>query len=118
MPETTNRESARGVSLLVAGEARLFARGASLSGARGGVMVTLSKVSTVTLTVRSGSRVIWTNTATVEAGDPRLLWVTPRHTGQYSVSLRAVDRAGNSASTTGTITLRAVAVRAHGRPSH
>lgn len=39
MPETTNRESARGVSLLVAGEARLFARGASLSGARGGVMV-------------------------------------------------------------------------------
>jgi len=80
---------------------------------RGGVTVALSKVSTVTLTVRSATRVIWTNTATVEAGDPRLLWITPHRSGSYSVSLRAVDLAGNSASTSGTIAVHATKARAH-----
>ena len=29
------------------------------------------------LTVRKGGRVVWTNSATVERGKPRLLWLTP-----------------------------------------
>jgi D-glucuronyl C5-epimerase C-terminus len=75
------------------------------AGARGGVQVSLSKISTVTLTVRQAGKVIWTNAATVEAGKPRLLWVTPARAGAYAVSLRAVDLAGNSASSTGTISV-------------
>jgi len=77
------------------------------TGARGGVQVSLSKAATVSLTVRQGTRVIWTNSAAVESGRPRLLWVTPRHAGSYAVSLRAVDRAGNVATASGTITLAA-----------
>jgi D-glucuronyl C5-epimerase C-terminus len=73
------------------------------AGARAGVQVSLSKISTVTLTVRQAGKVIWTNAATVEAGKPRLLWITPARAGAYAVSLRAVDLAGNSASSTGTI---------------
>jgi hypothetical protein len=73
--------------------------------ARAGVQLSLSKVATVALTVRRGTSVVWSNTATVERGKPRLLWVTPARTGSYSVTLTATDLAGNTASTTGTILL-------------
>jgi hypothetical protein len=76
-------------------------------GTRAGVRVSLSKISTVTLTVRRGSSVIWTNTATVERGSPRLLWITPRRAGSYSITLKAVDLAGNSAAANGTVELQA-----------
>jgi hypothetical protein len=76
---------------------------------RGGVRLSLSKVATVSLTIRQGGRVVWTNSALVEGGDPRLLWVTPRKAGAYEVSLRAVDLAGNTATASGTITLGASA---------
>ncbi len=74
-------------------------------GVRGGVQLSLSKVATVSLTVRRGAQVVWTNSALVEGGKPRLLWVTPRTSGSYSVSITAVDLAGNAASTSGTIVL-------------
>ena len=75
--------------------------------ARAGVMFSLSKVSTISLTVRQrgGGKVVWTNRATVEAGRPRLLWVTPTHGGAFEVSATAVDLAGNSATTSGTISI-------------
>jgi hypothetical protein len=73
---------------------------------RGGVRLSLSKVSTVSLTVRRGGKVVWTNSALVEGGKPRLLWVTPKRPGSYSVTLRAVDLAGNAATATGTIVLK------------
>jgi hypothetical protein len=73
--------------------------------ARAGVQLSLSKVATVALTVRRGASVVWTNSATVERGKPRLLWVTPAKTGSYSVTLTATDLAGNTASATGTILL-------------
>jgi hypothetical protein len=76
-------------------------------GVRGGVQVSLSKVATVSLTIRQGGRVVWTNSALVESGRPRLLWVTPRKPGSYSVSIAAVDLAGNTATTSGTIALGA-----------
>jgi hypothetical protein len=72
-------------------------------GTRGGVKMSLSKISTVNLTVRKGSRVIWSNSATVEGGKPRLLWVTPAKGGTFTVTLTATDLAGNFATTAGTI---------------
>ncbi len=60
----------------------------------------------MTLTVRRGTRVVWTNTATVERGRPRLLWVTPPAGGTFTVTLAARDLAGNFATTGGTVTVR------------
>jgi hypothetical protein len=72
-------------------------------GTRAGVQFSLSKISSVSLIVRQGSRVIWSNRATVEHGRPRLLWVTPGKGGSFSVTLTATDLAGNFATATGTI---------------
>jgi hypothetical protein len=72
-------------------------------GTRAGVQLSLSKISTVAMTIRQGPRVVWTNTATVEGGRPRLLWVTPSGGGTFSVSLTATDLAGNFATAAGTI---------------
>jgi len=72
---------------------------------RGGVQVSLSKVSDVHITVRRGASTVWSNGATVERGRPRILWVTPSQPGTYSVTVTATDLAGNSSTATGTITL-------------
>lgn len=74
-------------------------------GVRGGVQLSLSKVADVSLTIRRGAKVVWTNGALVEGGKPRLLWVTPDKPGTYSVSVSAADLAGNSATASGTIVL-------------
>ncbi len=73
--------------------------------ARAGVQVSLSKIATVTITVRRGASTVWTNSATVEGGKPRLLWPTPAQAGTYSLAITARDLAGNFATTSGTITL-------------
>jgi hypothetical protein len=72
-------------------------------GTRAGVQLSLSKISTVRLTVRQGGRVVWTNSATVEHGKPKLLWLTPAGGGSFSVTLTATDLAGNFATASGTI---------------
>jgi hypothetical protein len=72
-------------------------------GARAGVQLSLSKVSTVRLTVKQGARTVWTNSAYVERGKPKLLWQTPAAGGTFNVTLSASDPAGNFATTTGTI---------------
>jgi hypothetical protein len=72
-------------------------------GTRAGVQLSLSKVSTVRLTVRQGSRTVWTNSAYVGRGKPKLLWSTPAGGGTFSVTLSATDPAGNFATSTGTI---------------
>jgi hypothetical protein len=72
-------------------------------GTRAGVQMSLSKVSTVGLTIRQGGNVVWRNSAIVERGRPRLLWVTPSKGGTYSVTLTATDPAGNFATAIGTI---------------
>jgi hypothetical protein len=72
-------------------------------GIRAGVQMSLSKISTVTLTVHQGTRVVWTNTATVEGGRPRLLWVTPRSGGTFQVSVVARDLNDNFSTAGGTI---------------
>ena len=75
------------------------------AGTRAGVQVSLSKISTVRLTIRKGSRVVWTNGATVEGGKPKLLWVTPSSGGSFSVTLSATDLAGNFSTAQGAIKL-------------
>lgn len=72
-------------------------------GTRAGVQFSLSKISTVHLTVRHGSKVVWTNSATIERGKPRILWITPTKGGTFSVALTATDLAGNFSTTTGTV---------------
>jgi D-glucuronyl C5-epimerase C-terminus len=72
-------------------------------GMRGGVQMSLSKVSTVGMVIRQGGRVVWTNRATVGRGKPRLLWLTPASGGTFTVTLTATDPAGNFATATGTI---------------
>jgi hypothetical protein len=79
---------------------------------RAGVQLSLSKVSTVHLTVRLGGKVVFTNSATVERGKPKLLWTTPAKGGAYAVTLTATDLAGNFATASGTITV-AKAAKAH-----
>jgi D-glucuronyl C5-epimerase C-terminus len=75
-------------------------------GTRGGLQISLSKVSNVGLTIRRGGNVVWTNRATLEHGKPRLLWLTPKNKpGVYSITLTATDLAGNSASAAGTVTV-------------
>jgi hypothetical protein len=50
---------------------------------------------------------VWTNSATVEGGKPRLLWVTPSKAGLYTVVLKARDLAGNEEVAAGAIAVRA-----------
>ena len=79
---------------------------------RAGVQLSLSKISTVRLTVRSAGKVVWTNSATVERGKPKLLWSTPAKGGSYTITLTATDLAGNFATASGTITV-AKGAKAH-----
>jgi D-glucuronyl C5-epimerase C-terminus len=79
---------------------------------RAGVQFSLSKVSTVRLTVRLGGKVVFSNSATVERGKPKLLWPTPAKGASYSVTLTATDLAGNFATASGTITV-AKGAKAH-----
>ena len=75
-------------------------------GTRAGVQVSLSKISTVRLTIRKGTRVVWTNSAYLTSGKPRLLWPTPAAGGTFSVTVSATDPAGNFATTTGAIVVK------------
>ncbi len=79
---------------------------------RAGVQLSLSKVSTVRLTVRYGGKIVFSNSATVERGKPKLLWPTPAKSGSYSITLSATDLAGNFATVSGTITV-AKGAKAH-----
>jgi hypothetical protein len=75
------------------------------SGSRAGVQVSLSKISTVKISIRRGGKTVWSNGATVQRGRPKLLWVTPSQTGAYQVTITATDLAGNFSTANGTITL-------------
>ncbi len=79
------------------------------TGERAGVQLKLSKVSSVSMVIKLGEKTVWTNSATVEGGKPRLLWVTPSKAGTYSVVLKAVDLAGNEEVASGTIVVKTTA---------
>lgn len=74
--------------------------------AHAGIQLSLSKISTIGITVTTmGGKTVWTNSATVEAGKPRLLWITPKGSGTFKVTATATDLAGNRASTSATVRL-------------
>ncbi len=75
-------------------------------GTHAGVQFKLSKVATLSMTVSLSGHRVWSNSATVEGGKPRLLWVVPKKAGTYTVTASAGDLAGNHGSTTGTITVK------------
>ncbi len=72
-------------------------------GTHAGVQVSLSKIATVTIKVLKGSKLLFTNSATVAGGKPKLLWPTPSGGGTYTVNVAARDLAGNFATTSGTV---------------
>ncbi len=78
---------------------------------RAGVQIKLSKISSVSMSIKLGGKTVWTNGATVEGGKPKLLWVTPSKAGTYSVGLKAVDLAGNEEVATGIILVKTSARR-------
>lgn len=82
-------------------------------GTRAGVRIELSKLATVSMTIRQGSHVVWSSHATLTGGKPRLLWVTPTSGGIYEVSLSATDLAGNRETATGSIAVSAASARKH-----
>ncbi|MCW2957791.1 MAG: hypothetical protein JWP18_594 [Solirubrobacterales bacterium] len=65
----------------------------------------LSKVSTVTTQVTRAGKVVAGRSARLGRGRQRLAF-TPRRPGRYTVTIAAVDLAGNSARTSGTVTVR------------
>jgi D-glucuronyl C5-epimerase C-terminus len=75
-------------------------------GTRAGVQVSLSKIATVSIAIRQGGSVVWRNSATVERGRPKLLWLTPVNGGTFSVTVTATDLAGNFSTTNGTIVVK------------
>ncbi len=82
-------------------------------GTRAGVRIELSKLATVSMTIRQGSHVVWSTRATLAGGKPRLLWVTPANGGIYEVSLSATDLAGNHETATGSIAVSAASAKKH-----
>jgi D-glucuronyl C5-epimerase C-terminus len=80
---------------------------------RAGVQLKLSKISSVSMVIKLGSKPVWVNNVTVEGGKPRLLWLTPSKPGVYAVTLRAKDLAGNEEAASGTITVRAASKSGH-----
>jgi hypothetical protein len=75
------------------------------------VRFSLSKISTVALTLRRGGRIAYGASAEVGHGTPGFAWPAPRRAGAYAVTLQAVDLAGNRGSAAGSITVTAPARR-------
>ncbi len=75
------------------------------TGSRAGVQVSLSKISTVKISIKRSGRTVWSNGATVERGRPKILWATPSQSGAYEVTITATDLAGNFSTANGTIVL-------------
>jgi hypothetical protein len=87
--------------------------------ARAGIQFSLSKISTISLTVTTQSgKVLATNSATVESGKPRLLWVTPKSSGVFEVSVTATDLAGNRSYTSGQIRIFSPPASHHAPAAH
>ena len=65
----------------------------------------LSKISNVSVTVRRGATVVYSARGLSHYGTHWFVWHAPRVAGSYAVTLSATDRAGNSSSASGTVTL-------------
>jgi hypothetical protein len=72
-------------------------------GTRAGLRFRVSKISRVGVTVRRGTTVVFSTSATVGRGTRSFSWLAPRRRGDYAVSLSATDLAGNFTRSTGQI---------------
>ena len=70
------------------------------------VRYTLSKRSTVSLTISHAGDVVYSSSATVPYGEQSFAW-TPRRPGDYVVNLAAESFNGTNGTASGTITVRA-----------
>jgi D-glucuronyl C5-epimerase-like protein len=75
-------------------------------GRNGWIRLTLSKISTVSLTVRRDGKVVLARTLRLGRGSHRLP-IRPRRAKPLDIALRAVDLAGNAASTDGQLEVNA-----------
>ena len=66
-------------------------------GRPGAITVSVSKISSVTLSVHHGARVLFSTSLLLSGGRHRLWWQAPRRPGRYTVDLAATDLAGNHA---------------------
>jgi hypothetical protein len=73
-------------------------------GKTGALRIRLSKISSVTVTVMRGSRVVLSRSlGTVPYGLVRAAWAVPRRAGAYDVQVSARDLAGNVGETAATV---------------
>jgi hypothetical protein len=87
-------------------------RGRLRGGRYGRVGFRLSKISSVTLQITRGTRVVESRAfGTVAYGSRSFGWAVPRRKGRYTVTLTARDLAGNVGS--GTATVRVLKPRRH-----
>ena len=68
---------------------------------------TLSKISTVTLTVTGGGQTPYVTSALLAQGGHTFTWPGSPRAGAYTVTLGAVDLAGNHASISAPLTVMA-----------
>jgi hypothetical protein len=67
-------------------------------GRTGRISFELSKISRVSVSVRRGSRTVFSNAATLGYGRRFFPWKPPKRKGIYDVRLAATDLVGNSAT--------------------
>jgi hypothetical protein len=77
-----------------------------VKGRRTPVAFRISKVSTVTVTIRRASTVVYRSTLRLGRGR-HTLTIVPRQRGRLAVAVRAVDLAGNAAEAGGSVDVRA-----------
>ena len=80
------------------------------------VAMTLSKISTVNFAVSFAGRVVSQTTLVLGHGSHTLRW-RPPHAGAWTVTLSAVDLAGNRSQSTATVTVLAAPRRVHHKPA-
>ncbi|HEX4107035.1 MAG TPA: D-glucuronyl C5-epimerase family protein [Solirubrobacteraceae bacterium] len=76
----------------------------TLTGGRSqSIRYTISKISTVTLSVRRGATLVYRSQALIGHGTRTFSWTPPTYGGSYSVTVAATDLAGNTGRARGTV---------------
>ncbi|WP_187369039.1 D-glucuronyl C5-epimerase family protein [Baekduia soli] len=81
----------------------------------GAIRFTVDKVSWVTITIRRGSTVVLQRTARLGRGRHRIGF-RPAKAGPHTITLRAVDLAGNAATATGALSVAPAAAKRRRAP--
>ncbi len=76
------------------------------AGKSGALKFTLSKISSVHLSLSRGGKVVYSSTSTMSRGTRSVTVTPPKKTKEYVVHIDVTDLAGNSASTDDTVAVR------------